>query len=134
MSKKKYFFNLLTALLFIVTMPPSVFSYNTIEKGRGGHVGIADRALNFKMSKPGNEQLRNELSQNNNQKVKTVLDAVSAEDSPVSRTRNHFYNPITGKGLLGYFENARERAGKFYKSAVDSYCTGNKQKAWDDLF
>ena len=114
------------------------YSYNTSEKGPGGHDGLTEKSLRLKKSLHAGENLDKELSE---QLIDKIKKATSAEDAITWQQAKkeifppwmrHFYNPITGKGLP-YFETARERAKRFYDSAVNSFCAGNKQKAWDDF-
>jgi len=117
-----FFVFFLSISLFL--FPTFALCYNT---NKGGHREFSDKAIQLKKTK--DPQLKKQLDLNE----KTIKDATAAEDSPFTKTRKHFYNPATGKGLLYYFKNAKERAEKFYTSAVNSYCSGNKQKGWDLL-
>lgn len=120
---------LLCLLTFTFLFPINGLCYGT---GPSGHEGLAEKSIQLKKTLTPN--LKDELQGDNEE---TVRKATSAEDAIFSdeifpRWMKHFYNPVTGKGLP-YFENAKERAERFYKSAVDSYCDRNKPKAWDKL-
>ncbi|NWF51912.1 MAG: hypothetical protein HXY47_02400, partial [Nitrospirae bacterium] len=44
----------------------------------------------------------------------------------------HFYDPVSGSGWLGIFQNAKDRANDFYKSGIKKYCDkNNKKAAWE---
>lgn len=46
--------------------------------------------------------------------------------------RRHFYNPITGEGLLG-FDTAKKYGASVFSTAVSQYLAGNKQNAYYKL-
>ncbi|MBI4686041.1 MAG: hypothetical protein HY755_12730 [Nitrospirae bacterium] len=129
---KKLYAIVLTCLIFVL-FASAVFPYNTKEKGEGGHVGLAKKSIELKKTK--DVGLQKDLSDPNY--YDKIINAVSSEDAVftsevIPRWMHHFYNPISGKGLP-YFKNARERADDFYKGAVNSYCTSDKQKGWEKL-
>jgi hypothetical protein len=126
---KRSFVALLICFVLIVSVSVGL-SFN-IGKDVGGHETLADKSIELKKKfDPGLEKGLNTYGE----KIKA---ATSAEDAIISneifpRWMNHFYNPVTGKGLP-YFENAQVRGTRIFNSAVDNYCASNKGKAWDEF-
>ncbi len=112
--------------LVLFLFPTHCLTYQVEAEGKKGHESLSDNAIQLK--KTVNPGLGAELTGMIQDKIKK---ADSAEDKDPQWMR-HFYNPLTGKGLP-FYENAKQRAKKFYDSAVKSYCSGNKQSGWDNL-
>lgn len=122
--------SLLSGLLFVgsILFYSRVFSYNdTIT-----HPAITNNIVNVY-----NENFDLKLSE---QEKEWVKQGSIAEDTP-TRWMNHFYHPVSGRGLFGYLSSKDWAQNSFFQSmefggnqtwekALDSYVKGDKRSAF----
>jgi hypothetical protein len=146
MKKNKLIFWIIISVLWLQVSTNNLYAFPSspdIENEEAGHAGLTKMSIDVKRNLPESETngLENVMGGKNPVAIKAFKDFLSSanvsEDnlfgSGLSGAR-HFYDPTTGLGWLGIFQNAKDRANDFYKSGIKKYCDKkDKMAAWEKL-
>lgn len=130
-------------ILLIILLAENKPSFAFPSDSNAGHIDLTKMSSDVKYVLPESEDNGLKSTMDNfpngfeNGFKKFLSSANVSEDnlfgSGLSGAR-HFYDPTTGLGWLGIFQDAKDRANDFYKSGIKRYCNkNNKMAAWEKL-
>ncbi|MBU2415930.1 thermonuclease family protein, partial [Patescibacteria group bacterium] len=120
---------LLVAIIVLVIFSSQVFSYDT----NIAHPYLTQKAIELFNNNNNNQKI-------SNQEMQWIIQGAKEEDTPI-RWMNHYYNPITNKGLWNFSsakdwskQNIRQmlysKGNQTWQKALQEYRNNNKKQAF----